>query len=45
MNAEQIQVLCAMVLYMAAVIGIGIFFAKRANQNTENYFIGGRSLG
>lgn len=45
MNAEQIQVLCAMILYMAAVVGIGIFFAKRANQNTENYFIGGRSLG
>jgi sodium/proline symporter len=30
---------------MALVIGIGLFFAKRANQNTENYFLGGRSLG
>ena len=45
MDASQIQVLCAMILYMAAVIGIGIFFAKRANKNSENYFIGGRSLG
>ncbi|MBR4282684.1 MAG: sodium:proline symporter, partial [Clostridia bacterium] len=34
-----------MVCYMAIVVGIGIFFAKKANKNTENYFIGGRSLG
>lgn len=34
-----------MVCYMAIVIGIGLFFAKRANKNSENYFIGGRSLG
>ena len=30
---------------MAVIIGIGIYFAKRANKNPENYFIGGRSLG
>jgi len=30
---------------MAFVIGIGLYFAKRANQNSENYFLGGRSLG
>ena len=30
---------------MAAVIGIGIYFAKRANKNSEAYFLGGRSLG
>jgi len=41
----QIQHLIAMVIYMAAVIVIGIAFAKRANKNTENYFLGGRSLG
>ena len=34
-----------MVCYMAAVICIGLYFAKRANQNSENYFIGGRTLG
>ncbi len=34
-----------MVIYMLAVIGIGVFFAKKANKNSENYFIGGRSLG
>jgi sodium/proline symporter len=41
----QIQHLIAMVIYMAAVIVIGIAFAKRANKNSENYFLGGRTLG
>ncbi len=39
------QVLLAMVIYMAAVIGIGLVYAKRANSSSENYFLGGRSLG
>ena len=30
---------------MAAVIVIGIVFAGRANKSSENYFLGGRSLG
>lgn len=34
-----------MACYMLAVIGIGVFFARRANKNAENYFLGGRSLG
>lgn len=41
----QIQILIAMVLYMASVIVIGLVFAKRANQSSEDYFLGGRSLG
>ena len=45
MNSSTIQILIAMVIYMAAVIGIGIFYAKRANKNSEEYFLGGRSLG
>jgi len=45
MTQNSIQILIAMCLYMGSVIGIGIFFAKKANQNSENYFIGGRSLG
>ncbi len=44
-NGDTIQILIAMVVYMAAVIGIGIAFAKKANTNSENYFLGGRSLG
>lgn len=34
-----------MVIYMAIVIVIGIIFAKRANQSSEDYFLGGRTLG
>lgn len=42
---DRVQLLIVMCIYMALVIGIGLFFARRANQNTENYFLGGRSLG
>ena len=45
MSNNTIQILIAMVIYMAAVIGIGIVYAKRANKNSEEYFLGGRSLG
>ena len=45
MNSEQIQHLLAMIIYMAAVVVIGVYFAKRANKNAEAYFLGGRSLG
>ncbi len=40
-----IQILISMIIYMAAVIGIGVLYAKRANQDSEAYFLGGRSLG
>ena len=45
MTGNTIQILIAMVIYMAAVIAIGVLYAKRANQNSEEYFLGGRSLG
>ncbi len=45
MNSNTIQILIAMIIYMAAVIAIGLIFAKKANTNSENYFLGGRSLG
>ena len=45
MNGETIQILIAMVIYMAVVIVIGVAFAKKANANSENYYLGGRSLG
>ena len=45
MTSQTIQILIAMVIYMAAVIAIGLLYAKRANQNSEAYFLGGRSLG
>ena len=43
--SNTLQIIIAMVIYMAAVIGIGIIYAKRANKDSEAYFLGGRSLG
>lgn len=45
MNSENLQHLIAMLIYMASVVLIGVYFAKRANRNAEAYFLGGRSLG
>ncbi len=45
MDSNTLQTLIAMCCYMACVIIIGLVFARRANQSSENYFLGGRSLG
>lgn len=45
MSGDTIQILIAMIGYMLIVIVIGLVFAKRAQQSSENYFLGGRSLG
>ena len=45
MDGNTIQILIAMVIYMAIVIAIGLVYAKKANQSSENYFLGGRTLG
>ncbi len=45
MDGNTVQILIAMIIYMAVVIGIGVLYAKRANKNSEEYFLGGRSLG
>ena len=42
---DTVQILIAMVIYMAVVIILGVTFAKRANANSDAYFLGGRSLG
>ncbi len=45
MTSENLQHLIAIIIYMLTVLGIGIYFARRANKNAESYFLGGRSLG
>lgn len=40
----SMPILIAMVLYMAMVVGIG-FICSKKNQNSEDYFLGGRGLG
>jgi sodium/proline symporter len=34
-----------MCFYLLVVIGIGLYYARRANESSDNYFIGGRKLG
>ena len=43
MSGANLQHLLAMILYMAAVVGIGIYFAGRANKDAESYFLGAAS--
>lgn len=45
MTGNQLQMLIAMFVYMGLVILIGLYYAKRANESSENFFIGGRSIG
>lgn len=45
MSTDNIQILIAMIIYIAAILGIGVYFLKIANENSDNYFIGGVSLG
>ena len=39
MTDAQIKMLISMVLYMAVVIAIGVYFSKRANRNSNEYFL------
>lgn len=43
--SDKLQIFTAMTIYMLIVIGIGFYFSKRANKSSEDYFLGGRSLG
>lgn len=45
MSGGTLQIFIAMSAYMLVVIGIGLYYAKRANESSENYFLGGRTLG
>ena len=45
MDSQTLQILISMVVYMAVVVAIGLVFARRANRSSEDYFLGGRSLG
>ena len=42
---DTVQIMITMICYMLAVIGIGFAFARRANRSSDDYFLGGRTLG
>lgn len=45
MTGDKVQIFIAMFFYVSVVIGIGVYYAKRASESSDNYLIGGRSLG
>ena len=45
MDSSTLQIFLAMAGYMLIVIGIGVFYAKRSNNSSEDFFLGGRTLG
>ncbi len=45
MTGDTIQIMITMICYMLAVIAIGFAFARRANKSSDDYFLGGRTLG
>ena len=45
MTGDRIQMLVAMLAYMAFVVLIGLYYARRANESSKNFFIGGRTIG
>ena len=44
MTHSEIGILISIVVYMAAIIGLGIYYAKRSN-TTGDFYLGGRKLG
>ncbi|MDR0818090.1 MAG: sodium/proline symporter PutP [Oscillospiraceae bacterium] len=43
--SATVQSIIAMAIYLAAMLLIGIIFAKRASSSSDEYFLGGRGLG
>ncbi|HEY8464002.1 MAG TPA: sodium/proline symporter PutP [Bacillota bacterium] len=45
MDGARFQIIIAMCLYIVVVIGIGVYYAKRASESSNNFLIGGRKIG
>jgi sodium/proline symporter len=45
MKTSDILILLAMFIYIAVILGIGFFYAKRSQSSTEEFYLGGRKLG
>ena len=44
MNANEIAILCTIVVYLLMVLCIGIFYMKK-NKSADDFYLGGRTLG
>ncbi len=45
MSPDTIQMLIVMIVYIIAIIAVGIMYSKKANKSSDYYFLGGRTLG
>ncbi len=45
MTGNAIQILISMGMYMVIIIAVGFVVAKKSNESSDNFFLGGRSLG
>lgn len=45
MTGDRFQMLIAMSAYMILVILIGLYYARRANESSKHFFLGGRTIG
>jgi sodium/proline symporter len=45
MKTTDILILLAMLIYIAVILGIGFFYARRSQSSAEEFYLGGRKLG
>ncbi len=45
MTNNDMLVILAMVIYFAIVLGVGFYYLRKSNKDSESYFLGGRGLG
>lgn len=45
MTPQSIQIIIGIAAYLVFAIGIGIWYARKSNRNSQEYFLGGRGLG
>jgi sodium/proline symporter len=45
MSGDRLQTILSMSTYMGLVILIGLYYARRANESSRNFFLGGRAIG
>ena len=45
MQTNEWVVLLTIVAYLALIVGVGIYYSRRAGRGVDAFFLGGRSLG
>jgi sodium/proline symporter len=45
MQTSDVLILIAMLIYIAVILSIGFFYAKRSQSSAEEFYLGGRKLG